>query len=346
MGSVVVEQPRQSVPPIRIVDLATVRPIELDPFWELDIERWRKHLYWDERPAIESLRRSLQQGHLQGKAARLGERVVGFIYYLIEGERAVISGIGVYPGRNKPSILMAILSDALREFTALGVRRVETQFIAFDEPWIDPCFVNLGFSHHRRRFLRRSLKARDSVELRSPTSPIETALGSRTRSGVAVESWARLDTRAASRVMAMAHEGRVDAEMNELYRTADGCRLLLDNILQQRGCGLALTRVSAAARAVSDGSLAGFCLVTEILDGHAHIAQLAVMPSRQQKGVGRRLLRHALDRLQRRSFYSVSLMVSEENLSALRLYRQLGFRPTLSFPVFCKEVSTLGSRQS
>lgn len=60
--------------------------------------------------------------------------------------------------------------------------------------------------------------------------------------------------------------------------------------------------------------------------GTAEVAALGIAPGRQGVGLGRRLLRYAVDWAARRGFHSVALSVNAENETALRLYLAEGFR--------------------
>ncbi len=158
------------------------------------------------------------------------------------------------------------------------------------------------------------------------------------------EPWAASYTSRAAALMQQAHLGSVDAEMNEMYRTQEGCRSLLDNIMEQHGCGQLVPAASYALRKPRAQSLSGFLLTTEISAGHAHLAQVAVSPSAQGLGLGKLLLGRAIDALARAGYRSVSLMVSETNQRALSLYESMGFRAVLGFPVFSWDRLPPGSR--
>lgn len=88
------------------------------------------------------------------------------------------------------------------------------------------------------------------------------------------------------------------------------------------------------------GVLDGFALVTEPGTGRsgdpedaAYLSLLAVRPDLQARGVGRALVREALDAAGRAGHERVALHVLADNERALRLYRAGGFRPTgVAFP--------------
>jgi ribosomal protein S18 acetylase RimI-like enzyme len=78
-----------------------------------------------------------------------------------------------------------------------------------------------------------------------------------------------------------------------------------------------------------DGDVLGFSRYGEDPDdaGSGHIFSLYVAPSVSRRGLGRRLLAHALDDLGRSQPGSVTLWVFEENAAARGFYSAFGFLP-------------------
>ena len=136
-------------------------------------------------------------------------------------------------------------------------------------------------------------------------------------------------------IMRAAYDGGADAEMSALYRTAEGCRMVLDHLLHQRNSGAPMPGASAFASQGGQG--VGFVIMTEVAPGQAHLAQVATLPTYQGQGVGRGLLRHGLSQLAALGFDALSLIVSRDNARASRFYQRLGFQPVLAFPVFVWE---------
>jgi ribosomal protein S18 acetylase RimI-like enzyme len=59
-----------------------------------------------------------------------------------------------------------------------------------------------------------------------------------------------------------------------------------------------------------------------------HISMVFVDPALQRQGVGRRLMRYALDAVRVSGISSVSLWTGRENTAARKLYEALGMKPT------------------
>lgn len=76
--------------------------------------------------------------------------------------------------------------------------------------------------------------------------------------------------------------------------------------------------------AEEEGEIAGFITANLILD-EAEVLNLAVSSGRRRQGIGRQLLHEACRRLSSAGARSVWLEVRVSNLSAIRLYKSLGF---------------------
>lgn len=321
MASFIAER---ALPNLQVVDLTRVRPRELKPLWEREVRLWRDQLDWDVAGAMNALERAVDRGGLTGKAIRCGGVTAAYAYYVVEGDRGVISGLVASPAFSGRQIGTALLDAIVDELDSRRVRRIETQFICFDAPWLVSCFEERGFRTHWREFLRAPI---------SRPRPQPTGA-----SGVVLLPWTAWNLSEMAVLMEVAHRGGVDAVMNELYRSADGCRALLNSIVRQRGCGRSLTEASAIARERTTDVAAGFAIVTEIGLRHGHLAQVAVAPAFQGQGVGYRLLTHTFSRLGELGLDTLSLMVSRGNERALSLYRGMGFETTYRFPVFSREL--------
>jgi GNAT superfamily N-acetyltransferase len=312
---------RTTVSRPQIVDLHTVKPAELQDLWACEVQLWRERLLWDRSDMWVALQRVLERGALPGKAVRVGARTVGYAFHVIRGRLGVIVALSV-GGDSRDSevggtLLQATVDDILRQ----GVRRIESQFVAIDRPWLIPAFEHAGFRTYWREVLRSEL-----CQASEPVIPLTT---------VQLQSWQGTDLREAALIMQAAYDGGVDAELNQLYRTSDGCQEVLDSIMSQIGSGTVVAEASAMARHRGRGI--GFILVTETAPRQAHLVQVAVVPGYQRQGVGRLLLHYSMSRLAVLHFDTLSLIVSRANHNALKMYQATGFASVLSFPVFTWE---------
>jgi ribosomal protein S18 acetylase RimI-like enzyme len=311
----------RSVSRLQVVDLRTVEAAELDDLWQHEGRLWRERLCWDISDACAARRRIVERHGLRGKAVRVGARTVAYAYYVIAGHLGVIAGLVVSPDWSRTGVGGILLQETIDEIRRTSVSRIESPFVAIDGPWLTPIFAQEGFRSYGREFLRLEL-----CRPRPPVNPLAM---------VHIEPWQGIHLREAAPIMQAAYEGGVDAAINELYRTADGCGLVLENTLSQGGCGIPVVEATAMAR--RRGRAIGFAVVTEIAPRQGHLAQVAVLPEYQHQGVGRFLLSYSLSRLAELHFDTFSLIVSRSNHRALRMYQTMGFQAVLSFPVFTWE---------
>lgn len=66
----------------------------------------------------------------------------------------------------------------------------------------------------------------------------------------------------------------------------------------------------------------------------AEVISLAVAPAFRKRGIGRRLMRRLLIRMERTGIVRVFLMVREGNAAAISLYRSMGFRRVRRIPEY------------
>jgi ribosomal protein S18 acetylase RimI-like enzyme len=330
-----------------VVDLSIVRPGELERLWQHEAKSWQECLLWDISDPLYRLQRMVERGSIAGKTLRDGTGAAGYACYTVAGNLGVISRLVISPecDAGRAEILIRETVGAVRR---TGASRIEGPFISIDSPWLPQLFEQQGFHTYWREFLRRQLyRAGDqdphldqnlphpSPLLQQSGRGAEKGMGGRgadVRTNVHLEPWRGSNLRVAASVMRAAYEGGVDAEMHEQYQSDDGCELVLDDILNQGGCGNPVVEASAIARHRGRGI--GFNIVTEIAHRQAHLAQVVVLPEYQYQGVGRLLLRHSLSILADQAFDTVSLIVSRRNRRALNMYELMGFEPVLSFPAF------------
>jgi len=318
-GSVAIPDGATSEP--QVVDLSAVSPAELEGLWQREEQLWRERLLWDVSDTLGALRRVAERGGLSGKALRVDARTVGYAYYLIVGHLGVISGLVVSPDCSVRARRI-LLRETLDQIRMARVRRIESSFVSIDGSCLPPFFEREGFRTYWREFMR--------CELRRAQQPVGTpAL-------VQLEPLRRSDLREAAAITLAAYNGGVDAQIDQHYRTYEGCELVLQNVLNHSGGGIPILEASAMARHRGRGI--GFIILTEIAARQGHLPQVAVLPEYQRQGLGRLLVSYGLSRLAELGFETLSLIVSRLNRPALRMYQLMGFQSVLSFPVFTWEM--------
>lgn len=84
-----------------------------------------------------------------------------------------------------------------------------------------------------------------------------------------------------------------------------------------------------------DANLVGYLSVVSNGVTDAYIQDVMVTPAFQKKGIGTRLMEHALDKLKKEEIYMVSLIYGDESLRAY--YEKFGFSTMLSGQLELKE---------
>jgi ribosomal protein S18 acetylase RimI-like enzyme len=297
-------------------------PSELEEIWHYEKQWWREHLLWDISSPLAALRRVIERRGVLGKVARVGTQTVGYAYYVITGDLGLLASVVVAPAWNTPEVGASLLRATVEAIRQRGVQRIESPGVSMTAPWLVPVCERVGLQTAWRVFLRVELRRRHA-------SGPGTAL-------VQLDPWQERHLDESAAIMQAAYQGTVDAELNVLYRTVEGCSSILEN-LQQGGCGPLVTEASVLVR--SRGQGIGFMVVTEIAPQQGHLAQVTVLPAYQRQGVGRMLVQHCLTQLAAHHFDTLSLIVSRANQRAFRLYEAMGLQEILAFPVFVWESS-------
>jgi len=306
-----------------VVDFSELRLGELEHLWQREAQSWQKRLLWDVSDPLYRLRRMVERGSIAGKILWDGTAAAGYACFLVAGKLAVICRLFTSPECDAAGAEM-LIQETVSAIRRTGASRIESPFISIDRPWLPQLFEQQGFGAYWREFMRRKIQASVGRDRNERAADAGTNL--------CLELLRGSNLRAAASVMRAAYEGGVDAEMNQQYRSDDGCELVLDDLLNQGGCGNPVVEASVIAR--RRGSAIGFIVMTEIARRQAHLAQIAVLPEYHRQGVGRLLLRHSLSKLAERAFDTISLIVSRQNRRAVNMYELAGFEPVLSFPAF------------
>jgi len=78
---------------------------------------------------------------------------------------------------------------------------------------------------------------------------------------------------------------------------------------------------------VEDGRVVAFGQLIKKGEHHFHLARIIVAPGARGRGCGRTICRHLICRAQSMGTRLLTLNVYQDNLTALELYRDLGFEP-------------------
>jgi ribosomal protein S18 acetylase RimI-like enzyme len=305
----------------RIVGLGDVSPAALEEIWQHQAGWWRARLRWDISDALAALRHVVERRGVPGKAVQIDSRTVGYSVYVIGGHRGEIADLCVLPEWGQAEVGEPLLQETIAAMRQQGVRRIEKLAPGIDAPWLTPAFEREGFQTYWRAFLRSELRQAQAPSPMPPMVHLGPLQGQHIHQAAAI--------------MQAAYAGSVDAEINALYRTVEGCQLVLDNLLNQGGCGSLIPGASALVHHRGQGM--GCIVVTEIAPRQSHLAQVVVLPAYQGRGVGRLLVRYSMSQLAALHYETLSLIVSRANARAHSMYQALGFHCVLAFPVFVWE---------
>jgi len=313
-----------SNPEIRIIPLADADPISLERLFDDECDEWFELLKWDYRPASLLIRDVARQQQLAGVAAIAGNDVIGFAYYVIEGNRSSIGDIYVAKRWRDSGVDgdMAVATlDRLSRTRRL--RRIESQYVGMENRRADRVFQEHGFERLERNYMLADLAS---------GAPMSTSAFP----DISIRRWQQTDFEQAARVIHRSYRGKDDSRINSQYRSLQGCADLLTILTDHFWCGDFLSDVSVVAVRAS-GALGGVLIASRVASGVGHLSQISVHPGHQGRGIGRRMIERAVSRFRDLNYRSVTLAVTTSNTNALRLYESCGFKTIHTFPVFYRD---------
>lgn len=306
----------------RLVDLGYLRGPDLEPVLEVQRANWLKRLAWDNRDAIDEIRRLLDQRRLAGLAAIVGGSPVGYSYFMPQGSKAVVGDVFVLPAHRVPFLEGALLEMTVASaFQVSGVKRVEGQLASLDA--FPDLKIGVGGD---LQVYPRQLMIRESCEALPVQGPVDP--------GMRFLPWTDSQLEPAAELIAEAYVGHVDANVTEDYRSVRGAKRFLEQTVNRGSRGRFLPEAGFVARQASSPKLRGICLGRKVGASVGHLTQLCVAPDWRGFGIGSELLRRAVDGFQGAGCDAVSLTVTASNERAVQLYERAGFRTLASFPAF------------
>lgn len=321
-----------------IVELRQLRARDLNELLEEEQKLWREELYWDYRPSAEMIRKHVDARTLPGGVARVGGRVAGYCFFVYEDHKALIGDLYVLEAyrQERPTGTAAGIATLLVEHAldtiqqSPGLWRIEAQLIpqSGTEP-LGPVFLVRDFRSFPRLFMYKGL----GPEAAPPAPALPAA--------VAVRPWEDAYFEEMARLIVDAYRDHVDSHINDQYSHDAGALRFLKNIVIFPGCGVFQPRTSLVAveRTDAEERLVGAVLTSQVAPGIAHVTQLCIAPDRQGHGLGRYLMEASLEGLRGRGYRGVSLTVTAENESAVRLYRRLRFDVIKGFAAFARTLA-------
>jgi ribosomal protein S18 acetylase RimI-like enzyme len=322
-----------------VLDLRHFSAGVMRPLLEAESRVWSERLHWDYRGSADLLLQYLDSRVLPGYVAVENGRIVGYVFCVYEGHKAVIGDIFALeagePGRAATATAAEVRSELLRRLLEMlqntpGVTRIESQLLLHAHGEHTRAFEEAGFEVYERIFMEWSLRRPAWLDGMSGVP------------GLVMRRWAESDFAAAGRLIAACYERHLDSHINEQYRTAAGSQRFLHNIVRFPGCGYFDAESSRTLALPGTTELVGLLLCSRVREDVGHVTQICVAPEYRGRGLGKALMRECAMNLVQRGFQLLTLTVTASNRSAVGLYEQLGFRGTHRFDAMVWDPSEHG----
>ena len=321
---------------IEVVDIRLFEARDFGPLLEAESSAWISTLRWDYAPSARLIAACLADKRLPGYALVSDRRILGYCFFLYEGEKGLIGDLFVQPNSASKQHALLLLENVIATLKATpGLQRVEAQLPHFGMEELEDYFRRQGFQIFLRRFMALRLDGRPMGRLLVNTLGSDDGM----LSGMAeeeflIDTWQRQYDDEAARLLYATYRGHVDAIINDQYRSVSGSARLIENIVHLRGCGDSLPEASRAAVHRGSRKLAGILALSGVRPGTAHIPQVAVAKEFQRRGLGLALMESSFCALERMGYREVSLTVTDDNRDAVRWYDRIGFETFRTFGAF------------
>jgi ribosomal protein S18 acetylase RimI-like enzyme len=293
--------------PIACVDWRQADREHLAALYRAEIGRWAT-LGWDTASSWDQIELGRRLGTVSGLCAldAVGA-IVGWTFFL--RHRDVLQ-VGGFLAASEDATA-ALLGGILASDTAARARSV-TCFAFTDAPGLTDALAHRGLTVVRYDYLSKPLVA-------EPHTP-----------SLDVRSWRADDAIAGAKLLASAYpmpdEGRPFAPRG----TAEEWQEYVGQIVNASGCGTIMPDACFVVRNGPD-RIAAMILVTRLAATTAHVAQIAVEPGTERRGVGRLLMDAACANAREAGCTRMTLLVDGRNVRARRLYAHAGFVAVAGF---------------
>jgi ribosomal protein S18 acetylase RimI-like enzyme len=296
-----------------VVDLRRLPAGSLDEVLAEETEVWRDTLAWDFGPSAVLVKRFADTQSLNGRALLHGGRVIGYTYTVTDEDKGLIGDLYVLRQYAAPAAEDELLSatvDAL--YKTAGIRRIESQVILLSHPRATPPAHAADLRLFERCFMVCDLRQKHEWPARASAV-------------LDIDGWNDRYQEDVATLIADAYEGHIDGHINDQYRSTNGARRFLQNIVQYPGCGTFYEPGSWLAWRRDSGRLCAVSMASLLGPDAGHITQICVSPTSRGEGIGREVLARSLRSLQAAGCRQASLTVTASNRNAIGLYESMGF---------------------
>ncbi len=269
--------------------------------------RWRSVLAWDTGDLWPALERARTTGRLDGLVRRDASGAMsGWTYYVGRDGDLLCGALSAATPDDTAALVDAVLA------TPAAAAASRTVVFAFsDAPALDDVLRARSFVSDPYHYLVRSL----------PTGA---------RRGNAGRAWDVRDLDATAELLRVCYGAHDPVRPFVPHGRPSEWRQYAGDLVMGQGCGRFRPTLSLAVPG-EDGVLDAIALVTDLGEGTAHLAQLAVRPSVRGAGLGATLVTSVEAQCAAAGFARLSLLVSESNRGARRLYARAGFSERAHF---------------
>ncbi len=305
-----------------LVDLWQVRADELEPMLDEEVAAWREQLSWDFRASADLVRRFVEVHALNGFALLAGHEAAGYSYFVCEEHKGLVGDLYLRPQfrtlENERRLLSAVIDQLMH---TRGIERIESQLMLARAAQKR----QLPAAGYARSYPRNFMVFDVSSAGRLPVRRTDRFV---------YDLWTERKQDETAYLIASAYRGHIDSDINDQYRSPDGARRFLFNIVQYPGCGVFFAPASWLALDRASGRVCGVSLTSMVAEDVGHVTQICISPAVRGKGVGYELLRRSLVSLAESGARSASLTVTSANDNAVALYESVGFETLRRFPAF------------
>lgn len=294
---------------MNVSDWRTAPPEVVAPLYAAETRRWRRDLHWDISAQWAQVERARVHHTLPGLLAqsRSGD-VLGWSFHLLHRDALQVGALVA----DSPATTERLVDELLRSAEARSASSL-MMFGYLDAPGLAACLAPRGFAVQGYRYLQMALDGHDAGSSSGVGTTYDHADATEV-TNLLVASYDAVDP-----LRPFAKSGRRDEWVEYV------AQLTVAN-----GCGTFQPEMSPVTRC-EFGGLDGAALVTRVGPGVAHLAQVAVHPVVRGRKIGRQLVLSAMTAARRGGCERLTLLVSERNESAGRLYERLGFVETATF---------------
>ncbi len=311
-----------------MLDLRHFSAHDLRPLLEAEARDWDRDLIWDYSGSAEMILRYADARILPGYAVLEEGKLSAYSFFVYEGNKAVIGDCYASPkvGDSRKMLQKNLLGHVIETLQQTpGITRIESQLLLQPTGAIAGPFLETGFGKHCRLFM---CVGAQGLASRSSTANV---------SALKIRRWQEGDFQTAAALITRSYAGHVDSIINDQYRSASGSLRFLNNIVRFPGCGAFESSASFVALDEQTGQMVGLLLCSRVRADVGHITQVCLLPSYRGKGLGTMLIAMCAREVSSTGIKTLTLTVTEQNASAVELYRHLGFTIDRTFDAFVWE---------